>query len=208
MIQLAILDDHAIARHGLKAILENEKDIEVVFESSDGNDFLEFAKHRNCDILMLDIEMDKMNGMEVLERINILRPKLKVIILTVHDTFPYMQNALNKGAVGYIVKHDLESDIVSTIRTVWSGRIKISENILGYSDGENHFHLKYRTLTTRETEIVKLSAQGLSTKSIAKKLEIGARTVEGHRSRIYRKLGIRSMADMIRHAREWGITNG
>lgn len=197
-IKIIIADDHQLFRNGLKSMLY-ETEYNIVGEASSSDDLLQLLERTEADVLLLDISMPEISGIELLEKIKAKRPHLKSIFLTMHDEAQYVLQSLKKGADGYLLKDSNESELKEAIKEVVKGnkyfKNKVSElivNRLGMP--ETHHSL----LTEREVEIVKLVAEGMITKEIADKLSVSVRTIETHRSKIMKKLGVVNTAEMIR----------
>lgn len=184
-ITVLIADDHSLMRQGLEQILELEDDIEVIAQASDGEETVEQAIEYKPDIILLDINMPKMNGIEALRRFRDLGIESKIIILTIHDDKEYLFETINMGANGYVLK-DADSDsLIKAIHDVYSGKKYIQPSIASLlvdeinfnKDGSNNF-LKKDSLTKREYEVLTLIAEGLNNRDIANKLFISEKTVK------------------------------
>lgn len=192
-IKVLIADDHMMLREGLKQLLELDGDIAVVEEASDGLECLELVKEIKPDVLLLDINMPKMDGLSVLDRIRKDKNHTKVIILTIHNEIEYLVRAHDKGANGYVLKDSGTNVLKKAIRIVAKGESYIEPSMLpqlkerlerANSNDEEEF------LTKRELEVLKLLAEGLFNKEIAHKLCISEKTVKNHVSNIFKKIGV------------------
>lgn len=196
-IKLMIVDDHALIREGLTKILEMEENFQIVFKASDGNEAIEYIKDNNLDIVLLDINMPNMNGIETLKKIKQINPSLKIIMLTVYDAREYLIETLNLGANGYMLK-DAEADsLVKAIEAVYNGGSYIHPNLAGELFKEINRQRVNKSsksgveaLTKREYEVLLLIAEGMSNKDISEHLVISEKTVKNHVSSILRKLDL------------------
>ena len=209
-IRVMIADDHAMIREGLKRLLELESDIKVVAQSGNGEDTLNYCvQHQDeFDILLLDVNMPKLNGIQVLEKLEREAPNLKTIVLTIHDEAEYLRRAMELGAKGYVLK-DSESDaLVSAIRAVQNGSVYIQPTMAIYllSDlrpktpaGENTF------LTKREVQVLRLVTSGMLNKEIAIRLRISEKTVKNHISNIFKKINVSDRTQAAIYAIKTGL---
>ena len=193
-IQVMMADDHVMVREGVKALLELDGDIKVIAQANDGAECLEVLEHVQPEVLLLDINMPKMDGLTVLETIKKTRPELKVIILTIHNEGDYLYNAYEKGADGYVLK-DSGSDVLKrAIRVVKQGEQYIEPILMPKLrerlDNKNNPEKKEDKLSKREFEILKLVAVGMYNKEIADRLSISEKTVKNHMSSIFRKIKV------------------
>ncbi|CAN5586429.1 response regulator transcription factor [soil metagenome] len=208
---IVLADDHRIVRQGLHALLKAEPDFEVVGEAGDGIEALEMVKKLNPDVVVLDLMMPGLNGLEVARQLSKQTPRVKIIILSMYDDEGFVLEALSNGASAYVLKDKCSSELIRAIREVRSGHrylspplsdraIEVYEQMkkVGTMD-------KYETLTTREREVLHLSAEGRTNGEIAARLGISVRTAETHRSRLLHKLGIHTQADLTRYALRRGI---
>jgi DNA-binding NarL/FixJ family response regulator len=198
-IRLFIVDDHPLVREGLKARLSTVSEFEVIAEASDAEGALSLLETVQPHIVLMDIGMKSVNGIE-LTRIVVQRfPRVAVLILSMYDNPEYVAQAMQAGARGYVLKDSPSSQIVSAIHSVAAGGTFLSPAI---ADGLFSPKSPERTLSMREQEILSLLARGLSSKHIAKQLNISVRTVESHRQSIKRKLNIDGQAELIKFAVE------
>jgi len=193
-IKILLVDDHAIMRDGIKALLSIYDDIEVVGEASEGREAVEMARELNPDVVVMDISMPGMDGLEVTRRLTKRNPGMKVIILTQHDNREYILSAIKVGAAGYIPKKALGSDLISAIRAVHSGDSFLypsaAKTLIDDYRKQAEQPDIYESLTEREREILKLIAEGLTSREIANALYISQKTVQGHRTKIMEKLDL------------------
>lgn len=207
--RILLVDDHALVRAGIRALIEGEPGIEVIAETGDGDEALRMIEKLRPDLVLLDITMPTINGFEVLEQITKQYPKTRVIILTVHEGTEYAMRALRAGAAGYLPKSAASTELEDAISAVAQGGTYLSHEISQRTVFE---YAKARTpqdllasLTTRQREILKLIAEGQSTKEIASKLNISVKTVESHRAKLAEKLGIHDVAGLVRFAIRIGL---
>jgi DNA-binding NarL/FixJ family response regulator len=208
---ILLADDHRIVRQGLRALLSGEADFEVVGEADDGREALELVKRLNPDVLVLDLMMPGLNGLEVARQLPRQSPTVRVVVLSMHDDEGFVLEALANGVSGYVLKDSNSSDLVHAVREVAAGRRYLSpplsdRAIEAYQQRAKVGALdKHETLTTREREVLQLSAEGHTNSEIAARLGISTRTAETHRSRIMHKLGLHTQSDLIRYAIRRGI---
>ncbi|MAE95301.1 MAG: hypothetical protein CL910_11625 [Deltaproteobacteria bacterium] len=210
LIGAVIADDHAVVREGLRRLLEAEGDIEVFSEASDGREVLEEVAKHQPEVVILDISMPKLGGLETLERLRSAHPAVKVILLSVHGDRPYIQSAVNLGADGYVLKNGRVGEVVSAVRAVTRGGSyfsppvakKIVEQLRTPERGSSE---PFSILSSREREVLQLIAEGLSAKEIASELGISTKTVEAHRTSVMRKLGARKATALVRYALRHGL---
>jgi len=195
-ISLMIADDHVLMRQGLKQLLELEEDIAVIAQSGDGEETVKKALEYNPDVILLDINMPSMNGIEVLRRLKDLGTMSKIIMLTIHQDREYLFETMKIGADGYVLKDSDADSLIKAIRDVNMGKTYIQPSIAsmlveGLEEKDSNKELdKIRQLTKREYEVLSLIAGGLSNKDIADKLFISEKTVKNHVSSIFKKLDV------------------
>lgn len=196
-ITVMISDDHALMREGLKQLLELEKDIEVVCQAKDGHETIEKVLNYQLDVLLLDINMPNLNGIDALRRIRDLGVDTKVIILTIHDDKEYLLETMKMGADGYVLKDSDANSLIKAIKDVKQGKTYIQPSIatmlkeeISSKDEADKSLRKIKSLTNREYEVLSLIAEGLNNKDIAKKLYISEKTVKNHVSSIFKKLEV------------------
>lgn len=193
-ISVMITDDHSMIREGLKNLLELDSDIKVIAEAVDGIDCLNKLESCNPDVLLLDINMPNMNGLEVLENIKKRKFEIKVLVLTVHNEVEYLMKAIDIGVDGYILKDSESAELKKAIFAVFSGKTYIQPSLIPSLNSKmiekNKDDEKIRCLTNRELEVLKLLSFGMFNKEIAEKLSISERTVKNHVSNIFKKLDV------------------
>ena len=208
-MRVLLADDHTLVRAGVRRIIESQPGVTVIGEVADGEEALRALRQEPADVLVLDLTMPGLDGFEVLRRAKELRPGLKVLVLTMHSDPEYVERAVRGGADGYLLKDSAVSDLVAGIEAVAAGRAYYSPAV------QRSLSEMLRTgsaaprpldaLTEREREVLKLVAEGLTTKEIAARLEISARTVESHRANLMRKLDVRSVARLTQFAIREGL---
>ncbi len=208
--RLLVADDHALLRAGLIKLLETLPDVEVVGEAADGDAVLERAQELNPDIVLLDIAMPKRNGLEVCAELVRLRPAIKVLMLSMHEEVQYVRRALQNGASGYLLKDSAPDELSTAIGHVCQGQTYLSPAItramLGdMLGGPPANEANEGTLTPRQREVLKLVAEGLSTKEIARELDLSIKTVDTHRTNLMNQLNIHDLAGLVRYAIRNGI---
>jgi DNA-binding NarL/FixJ family response regulator len=198
-VQILLVDDHPLVRDGLRSRLESVPHFLVVAEADSAEQALGHAATLHIDLVLMDINLNGMNGIELTDRFHELYPEMAVLMLSMHDKTEYVMQSLQAGARGYVLKDAPATEIIDAIDTVMSGKVYYSEAL---SRKLEHSASSAQLLTPREKEILKRIATGKSNKHIARDLDLSFRTVETHRSNIKRKLGIEYQADLIRLALE------
>jgi two-component system response regulator DegU len=193
-VKIMIADDHSMIREGLKNLLELDGDIQVISEAVDGEDCLDKLQVVKPDVLLLDINMPKKNGLEVLKSLKSKRSKLKVLVLTVHNEIEYLMKAVDIGVNGYVLKDSESAELKKAIFTVAEGETYIQPSLIPALNAKmietNKDAEKIKSLTKRELDVLKLLAVGMFNKEVGKRLEISERTVKNHVSNIFKKLGV------------------
>lgn len=193
-VKVMIADDHSMIREGLKQLLELEGDFEVIAEACDGEDCLDKLATVTPDILLLDINMPKMNGLEVLQKMKDKKMKVKVLVLTVHNEVEYLLKAVDIGVNGYLLKDSESAELKKAILSVVNGEDYIQPSLIPVLNAKmidrNHDSALIEDLTRRELEVLKLLAVGKYNKEVAEELEISERTVKNHVSNIFKKIHV------------------
>jgi DNA-binding NarL/FixJ family response regulator len=207
--RILLVDDHALVRAGIRALIEGKPGIEVIAETGDGHEALRMIGELHPNLVLLDITMPAINGFEVLEQITKQFPQTRVIILTVHEGTEYAMRALRAGAAGYLLKSAASIELEDAISAVARGGTYLAHEIsqktlFEYAQTGTPQDL-LASLTTRQREILKLIAEGKSTKEIGSNLNISVKTVESHRARLAEKLGIHDVASLVRFAIRIGL---
>jgi DNA-binding NarL/FixJ family response regulator len=208
--RILLADDHAVVRRGLRLVLESEPDLEVVAEVGDGAEAVERALEEDVDLAILDVTMPRMTGLHAASELHRRRPELRVLILSMHDNEQYLFEALKAGASGYVLKSVADRDLVEACRATMRGEPflypgAINALIKDFLERARAGEDVSDPLSPRETEIVKLIAEGNTGRQIAGTLVISEKTVERHRSNILDKLGMRDRVELTRYAIRRGL---
>lgn len=211
MITVALAEDHHLVRQGFKLVLAAESDMKLVGEAGDGMAAVDLVDKQKPNVLLLDLMIPRLHGLEVIRRVHKEHPETRVIVLSMHADEPYVMEALRNGASGYVLKDCTGGDLVQAVRAVAAGRRYLSpmlaeRAITGYVErpGESDLDV-YETLTNRERLVLQLAAEGKTSAEIAAALFISPRTAETHRANLMRKLSLRSQTDLVRFAIRRGI---
>lgn len=211
-LSVLIVDDHRILRQGLKSLLEKEPDLSVAAEADDGREALEILDSRPIDLVIMDVAMPGLNGIEATRKLLSISPQTKVIGLSMHTDRRFVAEMLKAGAVGFVSKDSAFEELVQAIRTVQAGKVYLSPPAAGVVVDE---YLRrsaraepsaFSSLTAREREVLQLMAEGRNTKQIAMDLRVSIKTVETHRRQIMEKLGLYSVAELTKYAIREGLT--
>ena len=205
---IILADDHVLVRQGLRRILEGMPELEVVGEANDGLELLTLLGHLVPDIVILDIFMPNLRGIEAIYEIKKIRPEVNILILTMHKDKEYLYLALSAGAKGYLLKEDADKELFSAIEKVRQGKTYISphfseeivDDLVQVGRGEAKTVFEVDPLTPREREVLKLIAEGKSSKEIAQLLFISVPTANNHRANIMGKLGLNKATDLVKYA--------
>ena len=209
-IRVFLADDHAVLRAGLRALLSREPDMEVVGEAASGSEALKKVEELQPDVVLMDISMPGMEGLEATAQIKQRAPGTKVLILTMHEDRRYLLPALKAGAAGYVVKRAADAELIGAIRAVQRGEAFLHPSMAKllveeYAGGRASGASEGQPLSDREGEVLRLIAEGLSYKEMADRLGISVKTVETYRERIKEKLSLHSRAELVRYALEQGL---
>lgn len=210
-IRILLADDHAIVRRGVRLILDNEPDLVVVAEAGDGAEAVRLAKQDPPDLAVLDIAMPRLTGLQAARELSQLQPDLRILILTMYDNEQYFFEALRAGAAGYVLKSVADRDLVEACRAAMRDEPflypgAVNALVRDYLDRIRQGRaIPDRPITDREEEILKLVAEGHSSKQIADTLVISAKTVERHRANLLHKLGLRDRLELTRYAIRAGL---
>lgn len=212
--KIVLAEDHTILRAGLRALLSSQQNLEVIGEAADGREAVRIVDKLGPDLLLIDLSMPKLNGMEAIKEIKSQHPRIKIIVLTVHKSDEYILASLEAGADGYMLKDASQNELLLAIEYVMKGKMFLSPSI---SDKVVDAYMKNKrenrkisvldTLTAREREILKLIAEGYKNKDIADHLCISLKTVEKHRSNLMQKLDLRNTAALTGYAIEKGLVS-
>jgi two-component system response regulator NreC len=212
MIRILLAEDHAVMRTGLKLVLERQSDFRVSGEASDGREAVAAAQQEHPDVVVMDIGMPNLNGIEATRQICTAAPECSVVILSMHSDEAYVLRALKAGARGYLLKESAEADLIAAIRAVHEGkayfspavsRMLVEDYVRQLQDRE--IEDSYELLTMREREILQLIAEGKSNKDIANMLNLSLYTVETHRGNLMEKLNLHTVPELILYAVRKGI---
>ncbi|OHC03528.1 MAG: DNA-binding response regulator [Planctomycetes bacterium RIFCSPLOWO2_12_FULL_40_19] len=212
-IRVLLADDHTIVRQGLRALLDSQEDIEVVGEAEDGRQAFEKTKELIPDIVVIDITMPNLNGIEATRQIKKLSPEIKVLVLTVHDNEEYIHQILQAGASGYLLKESAVTDLVSAINAVKKGgiflspaisKVVVKDYIRHAEEGTGDFD-SLNVLTNREREVLQLIAEGHTNREVAHLLKLSVKTVDVHRSHIMEKLNIHDVTGLVKYSIRKGL---
>jgi DNA-binding NarL/FixJ family response regulator len=212
MTTILLADDHQVLREALRLLLEVQPDFRVVAEAGDGLEAVSLAEKHRPDVLLVDMMMPGLTGLEVARRVKRLSPAIKVIVLSMYDAENYVVESLAAGAEGYVLKQSSTHELVSAIRQVMGGTVYLSPSlneraVQAYIQRAQEAHSEdpFDLLSDREREVFQLAAEGLSNPQIAERLSLSPRTVEMHRSHLMRKLGLKTQTDLVKYAIRRGI---
>lgn len=205
-IRILLADDHRMVRQGFRLILESQDDMEVVGETGNGREAVELALSLRPDVVVMDVSMPELNGIEATRRIRESTKLVRVLALSVHRDGVYVREIVRAGADGYILKESADTELLQAVRAVAEGNSYLSPEVAGavLKDYRKHATNPIDVLTTREREVLQLIAEGKTNKDIATHLNLSVYTVDGHRTRIMDKLGLHSVGELVRFA----IRNG
>lgn len=212
MITVALADDHRIMRDGLRRLLELQSDIQVVGDAADGLEALLLVRDREPDVLILDLSMPGLNGVEVCGQLRHGRGT-RVVVLSMHDDLAFVRSAMAAGAWAYVVKDAAPEELVTAIRKAVAGQrfisVRLAEGVLDDYQSllERFVAQEAQSLSPRQREVLQLLTEGMSTKQIAAELHLSARTVESHRALVMSQTGCRSLAELTKYAIRLGLTN-
>jgi DNA-binding NarL/FixJ family response regulator len=192
MIKLILADDHAVVRKGLQLFIGYEDNLELVGEAADGEELLEVIKAKDADVLLLDLDMPKLNGITAIRKIKELKPNLKIIILTMHPEEIYGKTSYQMGASGYLIKNEEPKVLISAINKVYEGEKVFSDSVINARKRDKPIRL-----SLREIEVLKLLSTGKSNKDISEELEISDKTVSTYKLRLLNKIGAKSVVDLV-----------
>jgi two-component system response regulator NreC len=210
--RIVIAEDHTILREGLRALLSSVPDLQIIGEAENGRDAIQCVETMEPDLILMDLSMPKMSGMDAIREIKRRSPGIKVLVLTVHKTDEYILASLEAGADGYVLKDATKTELMSAITTVLKGKRYLSPEVSGkvidgYLAGKKSIKVRsvWDVITSREREILKLVAEGYKNKEIADYLCISAKTVDKHRTNLMKKLDLHSVSALTALAIEKGL---
>jgi len=209
-MRVLIVDDHTMVRESLVSVLQADGGVQVVAQAADGIEAIEKAMQTRPDVVIVDLSMPRLGGVEVVRRLREALPATRVLVLTMHQEDEYVLQAVRAGASGYLVKDSAASELLAAVRSLHAGRgyfgpqaaRTLAEQL---QHPERTLDDPYGRLTPREREVLHLIAEGLTTKEIARRLDISTKTAENHRSNAMRKLGMRDRVELVRYAIRRGL---
>jgi DNA-binding NarL/FixJ family response regulator len=209
-VRILVADDQGLVRQGIRSLLESMEDVAVVGEAADGPEALRLMAELRPDVALLDISMPGLNGLEVAARASKEHPQTRIMMLSIHAGEEYIHRAFRAGATGYLLKNADRSELERAVRAVSRGESwlspAVSRKVLAaYSGDLTRTQDPFRVLTPRQREILQLVAEGHSTKEIAQRLELSAKTVESHRAQLMERLGIHDVPGLVRYAIRMGL---
>jgi DNA-binding NarL/FixJ family response regulator len=205
MVRIVVCDDHTIVREGLKQILSGQGDFEVVAEAADGHEAMKRVRELEFDVLLLDMSMPGKSGVELIKQVKAEKPKLRILILTMHEEHQYAVRAIRAGASGYLTKEGASSQLVTAIRKVASGGAYISAEVAeqlalnAMPDATGPLHER---LSDREFQVFRMIAEGKSVSAIAERLNLSVKTVSTHKANLLQKMNMTTQGELIRYALE------
>lgn len=207
--RIALVDDHAVLRNGMKHLIAAEADMDVVGEAEDGKDILALIAATTPDVLVMDLSMPEVGGLDSIKRIRAQNSSCKILVLTVHEDRGYLQEVMEAGALGYMLKRAAPDDLIRAIRSVAAGNLYVDSRlatklITSLVDKKNELSSDVDKLTAREQQVLRSIAEGYSLKEIASTLSVSVKTVETYKARSMEKLGLSSRVDIVRAARQLG----
>lgn len=218
-IRIFLADDHTVLRAGLKALLNAETDMQVVGEAEDGDACVRQVISLRPDVVLMDINMPRCNGLEALGKVCQLVPESRVLILTMHDDPEYLRQVLSSGGAGYVLKQVASDELLSAIRAVFGGGVYLHprhaqlllqpEAVASpHAPDKNSYDQRFQSLSERESQIFRLVALGHRNGEIAEMLHLSVRTIETYKARLMEKLGLQTRSSLVRYALEIGVLDG
>jgi DNA-binding NarL/FixJ family response regulator len=211
-IRVLVADDHAIVREGLGTMLSNQPDMVVVGLATHGRDAIRMVDEYQPDVAIMDISMPELNGIDAISQMLPRHPNVKVIVLSIHETKPYVYRALKAGARGYLLKETAGLEVVDAVRAVYSGERYLSQRISDLVTDISFHRLEgskeaspLEQLSPREREILQLVAEGKTSQEIGERLSISSKSVDTYRSRLMRKIGVKDLAGLVKFAIQHGV---
>jgi DNA-binding NarL/FixJ family response regulator len=209
VIRVLLADDHGLVREGLRGILAKGADIEVAAEAANGDEVLALVRKQQFDLALLDLSMPGLSGLALIKRLKVERPKLRILVLSMHGEAQYAARALKAGASGYLTKDSAAAQLLGAIRKIAAGGVQISETaaaqLIGASPtGDAPLH---EVLSDREYEVLRQIVAGRTVTDIAEALSVSVKTISTHKARILQKLNLAGTADLVRYAIEHGLTD-
>ncbi len=207
MIRIILADDHALVRQGFRMILAAQPDMEIVGEAGNGREAVELAEKLKPDLVVMDVTMPELNGIEATRRLATSTPRTRVLALSMHKDSVYVREILRAGARGYLLKDSVDADLLAAVRSVANGDGYLSPGVSDavLTDYRRHVTDPIDLLTTREREVLQMIAEGKTNKEIATSLSLSVYTVEAHRGRVMEKLNLHSTGELVRFALRNGL---
>ena len=210
MIRIAIADDHAIVREGLKRIVAADGGLEILDEAGDGTEVMRLVRERDFDVLVLDLSMPGRSGMELIKLVKAEKPKLRILVLSMHQELQYAVRAIKSGASGYLTKESAPAQLVQAIHKIAGGGAYITAEVaeqlaLGAMPGAAA--AAHESLSAREFEVFRLLAAGVSVTDIAARLNLSVKTVSTHKANLMQKMGLGNVSELIRYAIKHGLAD-
>lgn len=207
MIRILLADDHSLVRHGFRMILSAQPDMEIAGEAGNGKEAVELAQKLKPDVVVMDVAMPELNGIEATRRLIEVSPRTRVLALSMHKDAVYVREILRAGARGYLLKDSADADLIAAVRAVAKGEGYLSPGVSDavLSDYRRHVTDPLDMLTSREREVLQLIAEGKTNKEIATSLNLSVYTVEAHRGRLMEKLNLHSTGELVRFAVRSGL---
>jgi two-component system response regulator NreC len=207
-LRILLVDDHAVVREGLRLLINTQADMEVVGEADDGSQVLQQAKALQPDVVIMDISMPQLNGVQATERLKAAYPRIKILVLSSYSDEAHIRQALASGASSYVLKRTIAEELIRAIRTVMSGGVYLDPSIAGmvvngYANNVSE-EKRIEQLSKREHEVLLDVAYGYTNKEVADRLHMSVKTVEGHKARIREKLNLATRAEIVRYALHQG----
>jgi DNA-binding NarL/FixJ family response regulator len=208
-IHILLADDHAVVRQGFKMILAAQPDMEIVGEAGNGREALDLAGQLQPDVIVMDVAMPELNGIEATRRVADISPRSRVLALSMHKDSVYVREILRAGARGYLLKDSIASDLLAAVRAIARGEGYLSPGVSDavLNDYRRHVTDPIDLLTSREREVLQMIAEGKTNKEIATVLNLSVYTVDAHRGRIMEKLNLHSVTDLVRFAVRCGLVD-
>jgi DNA-binding NarL/FixJ family response regulator len=209
VIKVLLVDDHTIVRQGLKLILSAHADIQVIGEASNGREAVELADKLLPDVVIMDVAMPELGGIEATKRITESHPRLRILVLSMHKESVYVREIFKAGARGYILKDAIDTELLNAVRSVARGDGYISPAVSGaiLNDFRQNVTDPADLLSAREREVLRLIAEGLTNKEVANRLNLSVYTVDSHRGKIMEKLNLHSAGELVRFAVKHGLAD-
>jgi DNA-binding NarL/FixJ family response regulator len=209
-ISVFLVDDHRVLRDGLRILLDTQDDIEVIGEAEDGNGAIKGINSKRPDVVVMDITMPELNGIDAAQVIHETLPEVGIVILSIHSDLEHIFRALQAGAQGYLLKESAGSEVISAVRAVYLGRRYLSPSIrdlvMEAYLNNRQIQSPLELLSMREREVLQLTVEGSSSAAIAERMNLSPKTIETYRSRLMGKLGVHDLTELVRFAIKHGIT--